>query len=122
MPGTPPGHAAIDEDADLSALRSFAGSLDGGATAPPEPAAATNLPGVDQMIDKLLQRLQREPGDVRGWKMLGWSYLNTGRAKEAAQAYETALKLAPADSEILAALETVRAAQAGPGGSETEKR
>ena len=58
------------------------------------------LPDVDTMITKLVVRLEKQPNDVKGWKMLGWSYLNTARPEEAARAYETALKLEPGDNEI----------------------
>jgi cytochrome c-type biogenesis protein CcmH len=74
------------------------------------------------MIETLRQRLEREPGDVRGWKMLAWSYLNTGQPDQAEQAYETALRLAPTDSEITAALQSVRAAKSAPEASGPDKR
>jgi cytochrome c-type biogenesis protein CcmH len=122
MPGSPPGNAVFDQDEELTALRKFAEALDGVESPAMPETAATNLPGVDQMIENLLRRLEREPGDVRGWKMLGWSYLNTGRPAEAAQAYETALKLTPADSEITAALEAVRAARSAPDDPGAAKR
>jgi cytochrome c-type biogenesis protein CcmH len=122
MPGSAPGPAVFDQDEELTALRKFAKTLDDmDSHAMPE-AAVTNLPGVDQMIENLLRRLEREPGDVRGWKMLGWSYLNTGRPSQAAQAYETALKLTPGDREITAALEAVRAAQSPTDDSPAAKR
>lgn len=123
MDEAPAAHAAFERDDDMLALRAFANSLDGAAPAEAgQSAIATNLPAVDQMIEALRQRLEREPGDVRGWKMLAWSYLNTGRAHQAAQAYETALRLAPTDSEISAALESVRAAQSGLDANGPEKR
>lgn len=110
---TAPAHTAFDADEDLAALQSYASSID----APYEKAsgkAATGepLPGVDQMIGKLVARLEQHPDDVKGWKMLGWSYLNTGQTDDAARAYETALRLAPSDAEITAALAAVKSAQA----------
>lgn len=108
-----PDHTAFDADEDLAALQSYASSID----APHEKVsgnAATGeaLPGVDQMIAKLVARLKQQPDDVKGWKMLGWSYLNTGQTVDAARAYETALSLAPSDTEITAALAAVKSAQA----------
>lgn len=103
----PPAHTAIDADEDLAALRTYATSID----APPHATAPSEaLPGVDEMIAKLKARLDQNPSDVKGWKMLGWSYLNMGQPADAANAYETALKLAPADAEITAALAAVKSA------------
>ena len=98
---TPPAPSAFETDEDLAALRSYASEIDAKphATAPAEP-----LPGVEQMIANLKARLEENPADVKGWKMLGWSYLNTGQPAEAARAYEAAQKLSPTDAEITAAL------------------
>lgn len=102
-----PATYAFETDEDVAALRSYATAIDtpGHATKPAEP-----LPGVDQMISNLKARLDENPADVKGWKMLGWSYLNTGQPVEAARAYETAQKLSPADAEIEAALTAARSA------------
>lgn len=56
-------------------------------------ARGKRLDGVDVMIARLAARLEREPGDVEGWRMLGWSYLRTGRPEQAAQAYARAVAL-----------------------------
>ena len=58
---------------------------------------------VQAMIGQLEAQLQRTPEDVDGWRMLGWSYFQTGRFAEAAGAYGRAAALAPADSEHLSA-------------------
>ncbi len=97
----PPAPSAFETDEDLAALRSYASTIDTPAHAT---APAESLPGVEQMIAKLKARLEENPADVKGWKMLGWSYLNTGQPAEAARAYEAAQKLSPADAEIKAAL------------------
>lgn len=102
-----------DEDPELSALRAYAEKTD--AVSQPAAAAAPNpaeLPDVNTMIAKLVARLEKQPDDLKGWKMLGWSYLSTGRLDEASTAYETALALAPGDNEIRQALEAVKSAQA----------
>jgi cytochrome c-type biogenesis protein CcmH len=103
----PSSHTAFDADEDLAALRSYATSID---TPPHATAPAEPLPGVEDMIAKLKARLDQSPADVKGWKMLGWSYLNIGQPTEAAGAYETAQKLAPADAEITAALAAAKSA------------
>ncbi len=104
---------------DLAALRSYAVALDAPAhptaAAAPE-ASAAPLPTVDAMIDKLVSRLKERPDDVKGWKMLGWSYLNTGKPEDAARAYETALKLVPGDSESQKGLDAARKGPAADAG------
>ena len=85
-----------------SLLRAYADEIDANrqstAATPPAPGSV-ELPDVNTMIAKLIARLEKQPNDVKGWKMLGWSYLNTDRPEEAATAYETALKLEPSDLE-----------------------
>jgi len=71
------------------------------------------LPEVDTMIAKLVARLESQPDDVKGWKMLAWSYLNTDRPQDAARAYETALKLDPGDTETTKGLEAAKLAMTG---------
>lgn len=58
------------------------------------------LPAVDTMIERLAARLESEPSDADGWKMLGWSYLNTGKTEDSVKAYEHALSLKPGDADI----------------------
>jgi cytochrome c-type biogenesis protein CcmH len=96
-----PAPSPFDTDEELAALRSYAAAIDAPAHAT---APAEAVPGVEEMIAKLKARLDEDPSDVKGWKMLGWSYLNTGQPADAARAYETAQKLSPADAEIRAAL------------------
>lgn len=98
-------------------LRAYAADANSSApsTAGTSPGnASTVLPDVDTMIAKLIARLEKQPNDVNGWKMLGWSYLNTGRPGDAATAYETALKLQPGDAAIKKALDDARSAQTKP--------
>jgi cytochrome c-type biogenesis protein CcmH len=101
----------FDRDEDLAALKDYAGKLDTRQQSAPPQTKSGSMPGVDQMIEQLAARLKHNPDDVRGWKMLGWSYLNTGRADEAVKVYETALRLMPSDGEIVAGLEAAKAAQ-----------
>ena len=103
----------------LESLRAYADEIDANrpstAATPPAPGSV-ELPDVNTMIAKLIVRLEKQPNDVKGWKMLGWSYLNTDRPEEAATAYETALKLEPSDVEIKKALDQAKLAQnAAPG-------
>lgn len=117
------GMASASEESSpteaLDSLRAYADEIDANrpSTAATPPAQGSiELPDVNTMIAKLLARLEKQPNDVKGWKMLGWSYLNTDRPEEAATAYETALKLEPSDVEIKKALDQAKLAQnAAPG-------
>ena len=61
-------------------------------------------PGMAEAVVRLAARLEREPGDVRGWVLLGRSYLELGRYGDAAEAHRSALALAADDAQIHAAL------------------
>jgi cytochrome c-type biogenesis protein CcmH len=43
---------------------------------------------MDEVIGQLEERLEKSPGDVEGWRMLGRTYLVSGRADDAVAAYE----------------------------------
>ena len=62
---------------------------------------APALADVDTMIDQLAARLEAEPDDLQGWRMLGWSWFRTGNFEGAAEAYRRASELAPENDEIL---------------------
>ena len=71
---------------------------------------------IEAMVERLAARMKETPQDVRGWTMLGRSYLMLGRYLESVQAYERALALAPTDPDVLTSLAAaVRAAD--PDGS-----
>jgi cytochrome c-type biogenesis protein CcmH len=95
----------------LGALQAYADRIDDKPVADSRVPSSTALPDVDTMIAKLIARLEKQPNDVNGWKMLGWSYLNMDRPEEAAKAYETALKLEPGDAEIEKGLDAAKSAQ-----------
>ncbi|MGQ0457189.1 MAG: tetratricopeptide repeat protein [Hyphomicrobium sp.] len=106
----------------LADLRVYANKIDAEAqpnAGTPSIPSSVEVPAVDTMIAKLVARLEKEPSDVRGWKMLGWSYLNTDKPQEAARAYETALKLQPGDEEIRKGLEAAKSAQTAKAESST---
>jgi len=58
---------------------------------------------VGSMIAMLETQMQQHPDNAEGWRMLGWSYLQTGRNAEAAQAYGKAAALDPSNAEYLSA-------------------
>jgi cytochrome c-type biogenesis protein CcmH len=69
----------------------------------PEGQRQQKLGSVDEMIDGLAQRLKRNPEDVEGWRMLGWSYFNTERFEQSAAAYAKAIELRPNNAEFKSA-------------------
>ncbi|MFV1992309.1 MAG: c-type cytochrome biogenesis protein CcmI [Acidiferrobacterales bacterium] len=61
-------------------------------------------PDIKKMIAGIQKRLEAEPGNVRGWTMLGRTYAAINQFDKAVAAYEKAYKLAPADADILTGL------------------
>lgn len=90
----------------VASLQTFASEI----KAQPQPKS--DLPPVDEMIQRLASRLLKNPNDGQGWRTLGWSYLNIGRFSEASEAYAKAIELSPNVTELrLARIEAlVRAA------------
>jgi cytochrome c-type biogenesis protein CcmH len=110
--------SGVDDSSDVAsawaALHAYVDQIESNSksiAAAPSEANSVALPDVDTMIAKLIARLEKQPNDVNGWKMLGWSYLNTGRPNDATKAYETALKLEPGDVEIRKGLEAAKSAE-----------
>ncbi|MCE8522731.1 c-type cytochrome biogenesis protein CcmI [Ruegeria pomeroyi] len=62
------------------------------------------LADVNTMIAQLAARLESNPDDIDGWKMLGWSQLNTQNFPGAVEAYRRVVELAPQDDEVLSLL------------------
>jgi tetratricopeptide (TPR) repeat protein len=75
------------------------------------------LPDVNTMIERLADRLKTSPKDLDGWRMLGWSYLQTGRYQQAEAAYAKAVELDPNSAELKLAYEDVKAKAAESGNS-----
>ena len=61
--------------------------------APANPGASASGPDVGAMVAKLEKHLQDQPDDVRGWLMLGRSYLALDRIDDAVLAYDHAHRL-----------------------------
>jgi cytochrome c-type biogenesis protein CcmH len=55
-----------------------------------------------EMTARLAARMQQDPGNAEGWKMLGRSYRAMERFGEANEAYKKALELRPQDADLLA--------------------
>ena len=92
----------------LSRLTDFAGTAATQAPAP-VPPAGKQLPDVSTMIERLAARLETAPDDIKGWRMLGWSYFNTGLYEQAAAAYAKAVALDPNSAEIKVSYEQAKA-------------
>jgi cytochrome c-type biogenesis protein CcmH len=67
------------------------------ATTSPGPSA-TEIADVDSMISRLAARLEKNPDDGEGFRMLGWSYVMTGHPDKALAPYKRALALLPASA------------------------
>lgn len=71
-------------------------------------AAATLATAPDatslQMIAAIETKLKAKPGDVDGWRMLGWARYSVGQFGPAADAYTRAIELAPARGDLRSAL------------------
>jgi cytochrome c-type biogenesis protein CcmH len=48
---------------------------------------------IEAMVKRLEQRLEANPNDSDGWRVLGWSYDSVGRNKDAVTAYGRAVEL-----------------------------
>jgi cytochrome c-type biogenesis protein CcmH len=63
---------------------------------------STALDDVDTMIKRLAERLKKDTSDGEGFRMLGWSYVNTGHPAEAVEAYAQSAKLLPDRADVQA--------------------
>ena len=86
-----------------------------GALGPADPHAGADITPhqVEQMLERLAARLNENPEDIEGWKMLGKSFSVLGRFAESANAYSKAAMRAPRDVQLLADLADVLAMARG---------
>ncbi|HEX8442990.1 MAG TPA: tetratricopeptide repeat protein [Allosphingosinicella sp.] len=54
---------------------------------------------VNSMIASLEAKLKQNPDDAQGWRMLGWSYFETGDLMRSAGAYRRAAQIEPNNAE-----------------------
>lgn len=95
----------------FAGLRDYARSI---GTEERAPAADLKmLPDVNTMIERLATRLETTPKDTNGWRMLGWSYFQTGHHREAVTAYARAVELDPNSAELKRSYEEARKATEG---------
>jgi len=81
------------------------GDIDMVSVQPGEKVQQTNqdaMHSIEEMVAKLSARLQEQPDDGEGWRMLGRSYLVMNRYQNAVDAYRNARKYIGDDSQLLA--------------------
>ena len=72
-------------------------ALDPAARQGPQASAAE----IEKMVATLAAKLEKDPGNLEGWAMLGRSYLVTGRLAEAAKAFDKAGPAMEASTELM---------------------
>ncbi|MDH3748229.1 MAG: tetratricopeptide repeat protein [Gammaproteobacteria bacterium] len=100
------GIAIVFVAAASAGLYSYTGS-------PDVSSGASQQPDVSAMVASLAARLERQPDDVNGWKMLGRSYMTLGNFQAAVSAYERAVELESAQNAQTLVDLGVAMAQAG---------
>ena len=68
----------------------------------PQQAATGEMHSIDDMVERLRKRLQTQPDDVQGWRMLGRSYVVLNRFNDAVMAFSKAHDLGDDDPGFLA--------------------
>lgn len=66
------------------------------------PAHAVTMEQIESMVQGLAARLQNNPQDADGWRMLGRSYVALGRYEDAIGALDKAVAMIPNDPDLLA--------------------
>lgn len=87
---------------------------------PDVPSRAGSQPDVGAMVSSLAERLETQPDDVNGWKMLGRSYMTLGDYDAAVEAYERAVELE--DAQVAQTLVDFGVALARAGGDALSAR
>jgi len=76
---------------------------------PQHSAAGQPKTSMEELVVKLAKRMESEPENIEGWKMLGRSYISLGHIQEALKVYEKALKLDRKDVDLLMGYATTMA-------------
>jgi cytochrome c-type biogenesis protein CcmH len=84
-------------------------------TAPTAQAAGAKEAGGDvgALVKKIEKRVEDNPNDAESWRMLGWSYYNMGRHKDAVAAYRRAVDLQKDNPTLKALLGEAMVTEAG---------
>jgi cytochrome c-type biogenesis protein CcmH len=97
--GLRPDTVAALEAALMGAAPRGPNEADVAAAADMDPAARAAM--IEGMVASLAARLEAEPDDIEGWRMLARSYRQLGRDDEALAALEQVRQLAPDDLQAL---------------------
>lgn len=85
-------------------------------------AAPTGAEEIEQRIRALEDRLEKNPDDLAGWKMLGRSYMAQDLYMQAVGAYVRAAQIDPRDPEVAGALKQLEGVARGKGRHEEVPR
>lgn len=89
-------------------------ALDPRVTSARSGAPTDHAQNLDQLAERLAQRLQQNPNDTEAWVLLARSYQMLGRHPEALKAFARAIELVPASAQLYADYADVQvAANAG---------
>jgi cytochrome c-type biogenesis protein CcmH len=80
---------------------------------PPATSAAGGQNSVEEMVNKLAERMRTQPDDMKGWVMLARSYVVLKRYDAAVDAYRNMLRLGGDSAELLADYADALAMSAG---------
>lgn len=98
-PSAAPTPARVMADAGKPADAPAASPMSKRPTAPALPmeggAGKQPLADVDTMIERLAARMEKDPNNADGWRMLAWSYFATKNYTKAVDAYARAMQLKP---------------------------
>lgn len=94
-----PMPSAVSPHGPTGASNSLATQLTAG-----ERAAAGRDPSIVAMVEKLADKMKKNPGDVAGWQRLAHAYAVIANPLKAREAAERAVKLKPQDPASLLAL------------------
>tara|TARA_R110000824_G_scaffold209_7_gene980 strand:+ start:5190 stop:6128 length:939 start_codon:yes stop_codon:yes gene_type:complete len=81
------------------AVQVYRSMNDDGANTAVASTGSEAAPSVDEVISGLEKKLQENPDDAESWRMLGWSYFETGKFAESATAMKRATTLDPDNPE-----------------------
>ncbi len=82
------------KDPEVAKLLDYVKSFHGKSSHPKKQAASQNPAGnINTMIEKLVDKLKKEPKNSKGWMLLGWSYYHAGQYKDSIASFEKGLAL-----------------------------
>lgn len=77
----------------IVAIAAISGTLYSMIGTPNPEAVSSGIPDINEMVNSLAERLEENPDDLPGWKMLGRSYMQMQNYPGAIAAYERAVEM-----------------------------